>query len=76
MLRFELQSRGLARFLPSEWNLIWPVHRRSVHWGPSGGSIAERAVDLRQFRAALATNYFVHMTGGLDHDLAYVSRHR
>lgn len=77
MLSHELQARGLAHILPTAWNCVWPLHRRSLKWGASAGAGAEeRWADLRRFREVLDANFFVHMTGGLDHDLAYVSRHR
>lgn len=78
MLSYELQTRGLAEVLPAAWNCLWPLHRRSARWGPPdpGRGAAERWADLRRFREVVDTNFFVHMAGGLDHDLAYLSRHR
>lgn len=74
MLSFELQANGLAHFLPAQWNCLWPHHRRTMKWGAPVVSAQERWADLRRFREVLDTNFFVHMTGGLDHDLAFVSR--
>jgi hypothetical protein len=78
MLSFELQTRGLAQFLPTSWNCLWPHHRRTAKWGapaPTTGA-RERWDDLKRFRQVLDANFLVHMTGGLDHDLAFVSRDR
>ncbi|MCW5718038.1 MAG: hypothetical protein KIS68_09445 [Bauldia sp.] len=78
MLSYELQRRGLAELVPTAWNCLWPLHRRSPRWGPPdpGLGAAERWADLRHFRGVVDANFFVHMAGGLDHDLAYLSRHR
>jgi len=78
MLSYELQTRGLAAVLPAAWNCVWPLHRRSARWGPPdpGHGAAGRWADLRHFREVVEANFFVHMAGGLDHDLAYLSRHR
>lgn len=78
VLSYELQTRDLAAILPAAWNCLWPLHRRSVRWGPPdpGLGAAERWADLRRFRDVVDANFFVHMAGGLDHDLAYLSRHR
>jgi hypothetical protein len=78
MLSFELQRRGFAQFLPTSWNCLWPHHRRTARWGaPAPSTTArERWDDLKRFREVLDANFFVHMTGGLDHDLAFVSRNR
>jgi hypothetical protein len=78
MLSFELQTSGLAQFLPTSWNCLWPHHRRTPKWGapaPNTGA-RERREDLKRFREVLDANFLVHMTGGLDHDLAFVSRDR
>jgi hypothetical protein len=78
MLSFELQTRGLAQFLPTSWNCLWPQHRRTAKWGPPrpNAGVRERWDDLKRFREVLDANFLVHMTGGLDHDLAFVSRNR
>jgi hypothetical protein len=78
MLSFELQTRGIAQFLPTAWNCLWPQHRRTMIWGGPAlnTSARERWADLRRLHNVLDTNFLVHMTGGLDHDLAFVSRNR
>jgi len=78
MLSFEFQTRGLAQFLPTAWNCLWPQHRRTMTWGgPAPNTSArERLAELQRFRAVLDANFLVHLTGGLDHDLAFVSRNR
>lgn len=76
MFSYELQVNGLAHLLPTAWNCLWSCHRRTQKWGPvrQPYDATERHADLRQFRKVLGENYLVHMTGGLDHDLAFVSR--
>jgi hypothetical protein len=78
MLSFELQTRDLGQFLPTLWNCLWPHHRRTAKWGaPTATTGArERWDDLKRFREVLDANFVLHMTGGLDHDLAFVSRNR
>jgi hypothetical protein len=77
MFGFELMTNGLAHFLPTVWNCLWPRHRRTVKWearaevGP-----AERLADLKRFREVFDATFLLHMTGGLDHDLAFVCRNR
>lgn len=76
MLSYELQSSGLAQVLPTAWNCLWPQYRRTMKWGPAPptADIAGRRADLERFREVLGANYLVHMTGGLDHDLAFIGR--
>lgn len=78
MFGYELQKKGLACLLPVVWNCLWPHYRRTLKWGASArkDDIAERAADLERFRAVFDTNFLLHMTGGLDHDLAFISRNR
>jgi hypothetical protein len=78
MFGYELQSKNLAHLLPIAWNCLWPHHRRSAKWGapPKTDDIGERSADLRRFREVFDANYLLHMTGGLDHDLAFVCRNQ
>jgi hypothetical protein len=78
MFGYELQTKNLAHLLPTAWNCLWPHHRRTAKWGmPSQtGNTFERWADLRRFREVFDANYLLHMTGGLDHDLAFVCRNR
>ena len=78
MFGYELQTKGLACLLPVAWNCLWPHYRRTLKWGAPArkDDIAERAADLKRFRAVFDGTFLLHMTGGLDHDLAYLSRNR
>ena len=78
MFGYELQTNDLAHLLPIAWNCLWPHHRRTAKWGAPArtGDVGERCADLMRFREVLGANYLLHMTGGLDHDLAFVSRNR
>jgi hypothetical protein len=72
-----LQTNDLAYLLPSEWNRLWPQYRRTLEWGaPTEPNLTERWSDLKQFRAVFDASFLLHMTGGLDHDLAFLSRNR
>lgn len=78
MFAYELQRNDLACLLPVAWNCLWPHYRRTLKWGPAArkDDVAERAADFERFRAVFDGSFLLHMTGGLDHDLAFVSRNR
>ncbi len=77
MFGYELSATGLARILPVEWNRLWPHYRRSLRWGaPARADVVERRADLERLREVLDTSFLLHMTGGLDHDLAFLCRNR
>ena len=74
MFGYELQTRNSPHLLPVAWNRLWPHHRRTEKWGMSAGTAAERMADLKRFREVLDQSFLLHLTGGLDHDLAYPCR--
>jgi hypothetical protein len=77
MFGYELQTNDLAHLLPVAWNRLWPRHRRTIKWGNAKTSNAsERLHDLKRFRDVFDTSFLLHMTGGLDHDLAFICRNR
>jgi hypothetical protein len=76
MFGYELQTNDLVSLLPAEWNRLWPQHRRSLKWGAPAGNVADRWSDLKRFREVFDASFLLHMTGGLDHDLAFLSRNR
>ena len=78
MFGYELQTNDLAHLLPVAWNRLWPHYRRTLHWGAPArkDDVVERAADLKRFREVLDASFLLHMTGGLDHDLAFLSRNR
>jgi hypothetical protein len=77
MFGYELKTNGLAHLLPIKWNCIWPHYRRSAKWGaPAQTDTIERWADVKRFREVFDATYLLHMTGGLDHDLAFLCRNR
>ena len=77
MFGYELQTNDLAHLLPIAWNRLWPHHRRTAKWARRRGPQCRRAMaDLKRFREVFDASFLLHMTGGLDHDLAFVSRNR
>jgi hypothetical protein len=78
MFGYELQTNGLANLLPAEWNRLWPQYRRTLNWGQRAepSNVTERCRDLKRFREVFDASFLLHMTGGLDHDLAFLSRNR
>ena len=78
MFGYELQTNDLAHLLPGAWNRLWPHHRRTAKWNAPdrAADVAQRWSDLKRFREVFDTSYLLHMTGGQDHDLAFMSRNR
>lgn len=77
MFGYELQTNDLAHLLPIAWNRLWPHHRLTAKWGaPARTDVHERWSDLKRFREVFDASFLLHMTGGLDHDLAFLSRNR
>src|SRR4029079_11025448 len=78
MFGYELQTNDLAYLLPIAWNCLWPHYRRTLKWGAPErrDDVVVRAADLKRFRAVFDDSFLLHMTGGLDHDLAFLSRTR
>jgi hypothetical protein len=78
MFGYELLRNDLVHLLPVEWNRLWPHHRRTLRWGTPVGNhnVVERWSDLERFREVFDASFLLHMSGGLDHDLAFISRNR
>jgi len=78
MFGYELLRNDLVHLLPAEWNRLWPHHRRTLQWGAPAGNhnVVERWSDLERFREVFDASFLLHMSGGLDHDLAFISRNR
>jgi hypothetical protein len=77
MFGYELQTNDLLHLLPIAWNRLWPQHRRTANLSAPGRTdVRERWSDLKRFREVFDASFLLHMTGGLDHDLAFLSRKR
>jgi hypothetical protein len=77
MFGYELQTNDLAHLLPIAWNRLWPHHRLTAKLSaPARTDVHERWSDLKRFREVFDASFLLHMTGGLDHDLAFLSRNR
>jgi hypothetical protein len=78
MFGYELQTNDLAHLLPIAWNRLWPHHRLTAKWGAPARTddVVGRWSDLKRFREVFDASFLLHMTGGLDHDLAFLSRNR
>jgi hypothetical protein len=77
MFGYELQTNDLAHLLPIAWNRLWPQYRRAAKLRTSAVTdVRERWSDLKRFREVFDGSFLLHMTGGLDHDLAFISRNR
>lgn len=74
---YELQMACLARLLPAAWNRVWPLHRPSPIAGVGAADgAASRAVAFRHFAGVHDDSVMLHMAAGIDHDFAYLRRHR
>ena len=74
-----LAEDDMAEFLPAHWNRIWPVQRwaslgtrSSSGPGPATADPRARFQALRLLRQTLEEPGFMHMTAGVDHDLAAI----
>jgi hypothetical protein len=77
MFSYELKTNGLAHLLPIAWNCLWPHCRRVAKWGePVLDDVVERRADIKRFREVFDATHLLRMTGGLDHDLAFLCRNR
>lgn len=67
-----LEAAGLATWLPSAWNRIWSVHRWAEFGdrGPSPHMAQHRLAVLGLLRRTWRDSFLLHLTGGIDHDLA------
>jgi hypothetical protein len=71
VFNYELQTAGLVRLLPADWNRLWPLHRPRVLPGA-----AARLERFRSFLAVRESSFMLHLTGGQDHDFAFAARNR